>query len=247
MRVVGASVTGSGHRQRGRGCDDAHHVVAIGDDSGDGVVLAVADGAGSARLAAVGAETAVVWAAELAAWLIAEAEGAGRAVTWPHLLTDVLHATRGRLQRRAVAHGARLADLSTTLSVAVLLPDVLAVAQVGDGAVVVRRADGVALLDPPGRSEYLNETCFVTSDGWRDDLRVSVEDAAAVTGIALMTDGLQLLALDLAAGRPHEPFFTPLWDFAAGDGQAGELESFLASDRVAARTDDDTTLVLAVR
>ena len=67
----------------------------------------------------------------------------------------------------------------------------------------------------------------------------------------MFTDGLQGLALKLPARTPHEPFFAPLFAFAADAGGAGDaqaqLASFLSGPRVAARSDDDITLVLATR
>jgi hypothetical protein len=60
-----------------------------------------------------------------------------------------------------------------------------------------------------------------------------------------------MLALDYAQSRVHAPFFRPMFD-AVRKGPAGEamqesLLAFLDSGRVNGRTDDDKTLVLAVR
>jgi hypothetical protein len=60
-----------------------------------------------------------------------------------------------------------------------------------------------------------------------------------------MTDGLQLVAFDLATGVPHAPFFAPFFSFVAGDGEVAQLTEFLGSERVAERTDDDVTLAVA--
>jgi hypothetical protein len=69
--------------------------------------------------------------------------------------------------------------------------------------------------------------------------------------LALFSDGLQMLALKMPEGTPHAPFFGPLFRFAASaeeDGPAvGTMEAFLRSPRVTQRTDDDLTLVIAIR
>ena len=44
--------------------------------------------------------------------------------------------------------------------------------------------------------EYLNETVFITSDDWANEARIEIVDACDVTGLALLTDGLQLLGFD---------------------------------------------------
>jgi serine/threonine protein phosphatase PrpC len=54
-RVVAASVTGAGHAGTSCGCQDAHHWTEI---AGGILVAAVADGAGTASLGAVGASVA---------------------------------------------------------------------------------------------------------------------------------------------------------------------------------------------
>lgn len=242
--MVGASSTGTSHLARDAACQDAHHVV-LGDDGT--VVAAAADGAGSARLGGEGAAIASRWAAELLAFQLAEAKPATDS-DWAPLLVNVLTRTRARLRHGAAARGAPIGDLATTLIFAAITSDVVAIGQVGDGTAIVRRAGELVVLAEVERSEYLNETVFLTSRGWKEDARTAVIDAAGIDALALLTDGLQLLALDLASGSPHAPFFDPLFAFA-GDEQndPAELEAFLGSERVSARTDDDKTLVIAVR
>lgn len=69
--------------------------------------------------------------------------------------------------------------------------------------------------------------------------------------IAAFSDGLQMLALKMPAGLPHGPFFTPLFRFMttvtdAAEAQA-QVDAFLRSPRMREGTDDDLTLLLAVR
>ena len=67
-------------------------------------------------------------------------------------------------------------------------------------------------------------------------------------GVSLLTDGLQMLALDYANNIPHVPFFSPLFKLTTEENFTIEaLSRFLESERVCERTDDDKTLVLAVR
>ena len=67
--------------------------------------------------------------------------------------------------------------------------------------------------------------------------------------IAILSDGLQMLALKIPEYMPHAPFFSPLFRFVAevtDETEAKEqLEAFLRSPRVRKRTDDDLTLLLA--
>jgi hypothetical protein len=95
-------------------------------------------------------------------------------------------------------------------------------------------------------------TYFITDDDWVKHLHFAVRDAH-LDDIALMTDGLQRLALRFESCSAHEPFFAPMFQAlaAAPSGFASALEppliAFLGSEAVNARTDDDKTLILATR
>lgn len=236
--MVGVSVEGAGHRQRGGGCQDAHRVLP----TADGFVLAVADGAGSARHGGEGAWLAVDTVAEA----LASIGGRGLAA-----VAVAVGVARSALEVEARERGLAVGDLATTIHVAVLSGDRLTTAQIGDGAVVARDDGGaLVVVDAVERGEYLNETVFLTSSSWADEVRFGDHDASSLDAIAVLTDGLQLLAFDMAAGTPHPGFFDPMWRWASDvDPLAGEAElaEFLSSERVQSRTDDDTTLVLAVR
>lgn len=243
-RVLAASVAGSGHIERDAPCQDAHRVAVTA--AGD-LVIAVADGAGSAPRSDEGARVAVDAAVDCA---VAAAEGeteldeaAVRAAV--AAARDAVHAAAAG---DAACDRRDPRDLATTLAVVVAAGDRVLAAQVGDGAVVLQRDGGdLEVLGPVDRAEFLNETCFLTSSGWEDEMRVDVAPAAGLAGVAVMTDGLQLLALDMAAGAAHAGFFAPVFAWAAGgEGSDDELAGFLASERVCARTDDDKTLVVAV-
>ncbi len=129
----------------------------------------------------------------------------------------------------------------------------IAAMQIGDGAMVMGREDGsVRMLTVPDHGEYINEASFVTDSDYVKHAQYVAVPRSDIWGIALMTDGLQILALDLATNTPHLPFFSPLFAFAARpdattEELTAELIDFLESERVCARTEDDKTLVLAVR
>ena len=237
---MAASVEGTSHQQDGRPCQDAHAFRMLEDG---GVVLVVADGAGSAERAEIGAGTAVAAAVDAVADTLSVATPTDDD-GWRQLVAGALVAARMALE----AADDDVAALATTLAVAVATADVLACAQVGDATVVVSRDRTLTTVGDPPTGEYLNETTFMTSSRWAAEARVDVADASGVDGVAVLSDGLQLLALDLAKRSPHPPFFEPLYRFAASvDASNDELAAFLSSDRVCARTDDDKTLVLAVR
>ena len=244
-RVVGASVRGTSHVRTGHPCQDAH---AWAELEGGAVAVAAADGAGSAAHAEHGAQAAVRAALEALRQGGAPPASAGE---WRERLGAALVAGRAAVEAAAAGMGAETRELATTLLVAVLEPGRVAAAQVGDGAVVAQDGAGAmhALTLPP-RAEFANETVFLTMPGAVEGAQTVVWEHPA-RHLAIFTDGLQGLALRLPAGTPHEPFFTPLFRFAAEAPPAPEAEealaAFLSGPRVTARADDDLTLLLAAR
>lgn len=245
-QIIGASVTGTSHAKSGTPCQDAHAFRRL-----DGMaVLVTADGAGSAEHSAEGAATA----AEAAATALAEALTRGWPGTeseWQGLYERVYAQARAAVVDIAEAQGQTPRAFASTLLCAVASGEGLAVAQLGDGLAVATHDGGEwYLAAPPQRGEYANETYFLVQGDQLPpvDVRVYFEPVQAV---AIMTDGLLRLVLDLNRKQPHRPFFQPLLAFAAQAADLGEanthLSTFLGSERVCARTDDDKTLVLAAR
>jgi hypothetical protein len=168
---------------------------------------------------------------------------------WQMILTEAFREARQALTQ--LAQDLPLRDFAATLICAVAWDEGLAVGQIGDGVAVARDEDeALFAATQPQRGEYANETLFLTMDDALEQVQVQVH-LQAVEALALTTDGLFRLALDVATNTPHPPFFHPLLTFAAQaqDKATAEMQlaAFMASERVCARTDDDKTLVLAVR
>lgn len=245
-RVVGASVQGQSHRRSGQPCQDAHRW----QESGELLIAAVADGAGSAACAEIGSALATQAAVTKAASLL-QRDRPRTETGWQALLERVFDEARRSVLRNAVMMELASPEFATTLLVAIATPDQLVAGQVGDGSVVARQRDGsFVALTRPNRLEYINETSFLTSPEFRDRAQW-VMHPEPVTGLVLLSDGLQMLALKMPQGEPHAAFFAPLLqalDAAdAPDRAQHQLHNFLQSPPVAERAEDDLTLVLAVR
>lgn len=245
-RVVGAAVAGTSHERLGLPCQDALAYQA----NERCLLVALSDGAGTADRSEFGAQTAVrVALDELAA---ASAESLPREQAgWQDMLCAAFGAARSALESLAEIEQQPLRDYAATLSLAAATDEWLAVAQLGDGAVVAGESpDQLFLVNPAQRGEYANETFFLTQEDALELVQVSVFEKA-VDYLAVMSDGLTRLAIQLPAQEPHLPFFLPLFAFAARASEeeqaARHLVDFLNSERVCERTDDDKSLVLAVR
>jgi len=255
-KIIAASVPGRSHLARRVECQDAcqHQILPDGT-----LIAAVADGAGSARLAAEGSAMTVRAAIEyLAGRLLAARPDTVDACR--DLLRGCLTHARHVLVQRAELGGAGgpedveleaipLSDFSTTMLAAFATDAFFACIQVGDGAIVYRDRSGILqVATEPDQGEYLNETTFITSDDADRRARYCIAASANLEAVAMLSDGLQMLGLTYQSNNAHAPFFNPLFDFAReSDASDDDLERFLISDPVCERSDDDKTLVLWVR
>lgn len=212
------------------------------------LVLAVADGAGSAAFGGEGAALAVTVAVDTAvACLRRRQQRRLRANPSRRDARAIVVAIQAALDELAETLLCARRDLASTLLVAVAGPRGTFALQIGDGAIVARTHSGELLLATwPQQGEYVNTTSFVGDE----DAKPALALWPAVAELALLSDGLQHLALVSATRQPHLPFFAPLWQTMTQMPPA-ELQpllcQWLQSPVIAERTDDDTTLLLARR
>jgi hypothetical protein len=245
-RVVGASVVGASHAVSLTPCHDYSAKDVVDTPSGPVALLAIADGAGTASASYHGARTAVQAAFTL---LIETLRLGGFAALSLDLLKFIIAVARDAVLETAANHDRRVRDYASTLLVAVAGPERTLVAHIGDGAIV---ADDGALrvLTWPQQGEYANSTHFLIED---DALKLTrfIETGPA-RRLALLSDGLQALALEYASQTAFAPFFEPCFSYLETSPKSDEeieaqLETYLESTSINARTDDDKSLVLAVR
>lgn len=244
-KFAGVSVCGTSHVAAGIPCQDANAGTVTRDGA---LIVAVADGAGSASHGGTGSETAVKAAVGILEHALSRGTPPVDEATWKTLFSETFPAVRAALDAKAASLGITLRDLATTLLVFVADARGVAAAQVGDGAmVVVDGAGEMHLLTTPDNGEFINETTFLTSDdalaalqaGWRE---------GAPRHIAALTDGLQAIALLQSPLRPHAPFFKPFFrclDENTVENAREMMQNFFQSPRVTQRADDDITLVVA--
>ncbi len=258
MRAVAVTVTGSSHERRGTPGQDASLTLSL---PGNRLIAAVADGAGSASLSGEGSRIAVTTAVAALRVMIEGGLAPDRPGAWEGSARALVEDVQRVIAEEATRLGAKPTDLATTLLLVTATPDHVAVAQIGDGAVVVapmpESTPGSTTPTPPtqyialttpAHGEHLNETTFITSPGALDAMQVNFWPHAA-GHLAMFTDGLQMLALTMPQALPHGPFFAPLFTFldatADLDEVSREVRTLLQSPQVRSRSDDDISLVLA--
>jgi hypothetical protein len=247
-RYASASTTGSSHLKSGTPCQDRHLCVC----EGEAIMIAVADGAGSASMSALGAEIAVTTAMEHLR-LDAATAADGQDGRWQDRVLGAANAARQAVLGQALASDRLPRDYACTLLLVVLTASSGAALQIGDGLIAYRDEENWGWLFWPQKGEYANTTHFLTDDNAERAFE-SVAIRGAMEDVAVMTDGLEGLALHFATRTIHEPFLEAVIAPLRGTRQTGEaanvsaaLAAFLQSERIASRTDDDLTLVMATK
>jgi Protein phosphatase 2C len=242
------SVPGTSHAKAKTPCQDAHAGTATRPHGESFLVLACADGAGSAARSEEGAAAATS-AFVRAACVYLET---GAAVTRESIL-ECFRIARAAIEARAVKLEIPSRELACTLLGAVVGEEHAWFAQIGDGLIVVGEEGGKEQkylpVFWPRVGDYLNDSDFLTGD--RFEAQVQFAERSAPAELSLSTDGLQLLMANLSARTIHQGFFTPIFAQLRQAEEADELlaplRDFLSSDKVNQRTDDDKTLLLAMR
>ncbi len=248
-RVVAASEIGTSHVANGAACEDSCWAQVDALPNGEPLLsMFVSDGAGSAIRGGEGADLSIQAAVDfLAMKLNLGAFGFGDA-----LATELIVSVRERLYSKAEADGLTARDFACTFLGVLSAPAGTLVMQIGDGGVVLDVGAGLEVAVVPMSGEYANMTHFVTDE---DAVRVLATKAYTnpAQRVAIFSDGLQRLALNMVANTPHEPFFAPFFNGMAKataeqeDQLQALLVKFLGGKAVNDRTDDDKTLALALR
>lgn len=247
------TVAGSRHKKQGISCQDSCDVRVFYTRSKDAVLSAVAsDGAGSAIYADTGSKLCCSFVMEAIKDFFEEGN-------------EVFNLTRGKAEdivldfcREVKKYGENMGcdeiEYSCTLMCAVVGCKNAVFFQIGDGAMVIQKKGeiGYAPVFWPGKGEYENSTHFAVLPESVKHLKYGLA-GGTVCDIAIFTDSLERLALNLRDRCAFQPFFKPLFDeiktkFKAYDNSLFEsITSFLNSQRINKRTDDDKTLIIASR
>jgi len=254
-RVAMATAAGSSHSRDNIPNQDAvsHRLVDVGH--GRVVIVAVADGAGSASRSDEGSQIAVDAAVSTIVDIINKSPASVFGERQAELLArDAIRRAKVAVERYGQRHNVPVRELASTLIVAFASDSLMTAAQVGDGAVVAFNiGSGAAMtLCEAHSGEYANETTFITSRSRPHEI-ASVGHASGYDfdGLALITDGLQNLALKMPEREAFLGFWNPILnDLAQTDEPEAvpeRLYSFISGERVQSRTTDDVTIAIAIR
>ena len=235
-RIAKASIIGSGHIGANMPCQDSHYVMQIGDT----LIAAVSDGLGSAAHSEIGSKIA-----------------SEQAVTHIANYFDSLKPPEKRLQwwpfsdKPEPKTQPQPDTLETVCRTAFTVArDAVGVRATADGAVVgIFEDETTRTLSTPDNGEFINVTMPLTSADYLTHLRFN-HKAEALRGVALMSDGVQPMCINYKTGEAYDGFFRPIIQWLRTLNLVDtdvSMQKLLDTPRFRQKSDDDMTLVLALR
>lgn len=258
-QILGASVTGFSHKARNQpGQDRFLEKTWCFDDHQAVTVVVCADGAGSAARSWAGAWVACQSVMRSMHGYMISPKRRNLLISMEFqadsFFAGLFGTARRRLEQWAQRLGTTSLSLSTTLNVAILTANGALLAQLGDGLIGYQFKDFPEkwhVVENEQASEFAGETTFLTSTQWLEHLRVKALHEP-LRRVVVSTDGLLPIIFHAQSSQIHSPFLDPLFEFVQKQGpvqslKSSMLQSFLSSQRVSSRCDDDLTLILCSR
>lgn len=267
-QIAGASSIGKSHLDSGLTNQDSFFY----QQTSDGSVAVVCDGAGSATMSQQGAS---YFSQAVGDFLLNNASKIANNFSknkaeMADYITEALITIRQNLENQ-IPTEFDLKDYHSTVTAVLVLPHLnqALLIQIGDSPLLASKFEIIhqTSLEKPqidyfknldvfgddSKNEYINETHFITQDNWRDFLRIDWLDTQQVDCIALMSDGCADLVL--AGGVPprqiYRPFFANmLFNLLQSDSQAtgnGLLQTTLDNSATYRLTGDDKTLIVLLK
>jgi hypothetical protein len=245
-----AACRGTSHHKTGIRLQDALASTAVKTPSQNFFLGVISDGAGSADL---GGEGASIVCRTL---FVAAREYLRDSQSLPSdsVVEFWVDKARDRISYSAEKRGLAGRDYAATL-VCILTDGVeTLIVHVGDGCVVIKDEIANKWIAPswPEHGEFASTTYFVTDEA-ELSLRLT-RFSGPISAVALFSDGLERLALDFSMQVPFDGFFNgmikPLIEskIIGKDATLSKsLKKYLDSDAINARTDDDKSLIIALK
>ena len=108
---------------------------------------------------------------------------------------------------------------------------------------MVLTRQGYKMPTIPQRAEYANETYFVTNPAYQD--LIFRNQGTDILALAMFTDGIQNLAIDLSNKRPNDACISRALATLDSPEPNQALSEWIAAPDVALNAQDDATIIIA--
>jgi hypothetical protein len=242
-----ATARGTSNLRDNSECQDTSRCLTLGPRK-DVLLAVVSDGAGSAKLGKQGSALTCRTITEIARNHFANSDVSPT----DEDLWDWVDQCRERINLASQLRQATPRDFSATLVALLALPDETITLHIGDGAAVIN-TDGQWLVPSwPAHGEYASMTYFITDDP-SADLKIT-RLPYRIDAAAVFSDGIERLVLKFVDQTASASFFDKFATTVRTIKTPGctaqlnaSLKQYLDSPTINERTDDDKSLIIAVR
>ena len=236
-----AAVTGSGHVRQALPCQDRTWSL----EANGVTAIALADGAGSARLSHEGAEIAVQTVCRTLCERFDELYASASPM---EMRMEALREVRKKLRLHAAERKEDVGSFACTLLAVAVRGDDYLLIHVGDGVIGYQKSGELLVASRPQNGEFANATTFVTSPDALKKARVLRGRQPELEGFILMSDGCEA-ALYQKKREAIAPLVGRLFQRAEllEHDAAEVLLEMVLECAVAPRTRDDCSLAVMTR
>lgn len=239
-KISYAAIQGKSHIAHNVTCQDK---VWIECDNGVNVV-ALSDGAGTAKLSHYGADMVNKSVSALILSSFNEMYSMDD-IELKHFLAKTIRKT---LNEASVKYECNIDDLSSTLLVVALYKRKYIAIHIGDGVIGCADSADINVLSKPENGELANETWFTTSSNLEEVIRIYKGKTNNIFGYILMSDGLEPSLYDTSNNKLAKAVIRLLDKNSNTDSDAMHDKLInLLEEKLSLRTNDDCSLVLISR
>ncbi len=248
-----SSVIGTSHKKTGIPCQDASSCRVIQSPDGHHVLLAaVSDGAGSASHSDIGSSLTVEHFIHYFSTLAIQ-DSSLNSIT-KEVCLNWLNTLNDKIIDLATTRDLNSNDFICTLVSAIIGKESAIFLQIGDGAIVISEiaSEEYGYIFWPQHGEFANQTHFLFQENTAETIQfVSIN--RKFESIALFSDGIERLILDFSTQEVFAPALQPIFKWLQesklghNDCPSHVLTAYLQSPHINNRTDDDKSLIMAVR
>ena len=180
--VIHCAVQGRGHVKNNIPCQDKTYSIFI-----NGVnVVALSDGAGSAKLSHFGAENTVK---NICFELAEEFDNFFYEEDGIIIKNKILSKTLERLTKLSLELNCELKDLASTLLFVAIKEDRFILSHIGDGVIGYLKDGEIKIATQPENGEFINTTVFTTSKNAINTMKIIKGKLGTIKSFILMSDG----------------------------------------------------------
>lgn len=183
--IIQCAVQGRAHKKSNIPCQDKTNSSFLSDVT----VVALADGAGSAKMSEYGAELATK---NICSLMVENFDNYFRNDDGATVKSQIIDELVDVLQKKSEELDCEIKELASTLLFVAVKNEHFILSHIGDGVIGYLKEDELKIASQPENGEFSNETTFVTSQNSIMNMRLIKGELGKIEGFVLMSDGAEI-------------------------------------------------------